>query len=136
MLNYRVRDGNPCLPSSPAAGISGQPRQKLCRFRSGVTEDLSQDTATKVFTLVVGNGGGSTVLMPKEPVTALLSRPDKAKGLKKADNLPGAHRMEAAQALTSTCSSATNFIRGASCSARQRAITSRILGASSSSVRA
>jgi hypothetical protein len=57
---------------------SGQPREKLGRFHSSVTQDLSQDSATKVFTLVFGNGGGSTVLMPKKLVTALLSHLNKA----------------------------------------------------------
>jgi len=115
---------------------SGQPSEKLGRFHTGITENLGQDTATEILTSVFRNGCGSTVRVPKELVSALLSHLDKAQGLNKASDLAGRHWMEAAQALTSTCSSAMNFIRGASCSARQRAITSRILGASSSSVRA
>ena len=85
---------------------------------------------------MVGNGCRSAVCMPKEFVTALLPNLNKTEGLKESNDLAGRHRMQSAQAVTSTCSRATNFIRGASCSARQSAMTSRIRGASSCSVRA
>jgi hypothetical protein len=130
----------PPLPrvSSTFPGSKGlrQPRQKVSRLRASVAEDLCKDSGAEIFTSMVGNSCSSAVLVPEEFVTASLPHLDEAEGFEKANDLTRPHRMQAAQALTSTCSSATNFILGASCSARQRAITSRILGASSSSVRA
>jgi hypothetical protein len=46
--------------------ISREPIQKLDRFRSGVTEYFRQDAATKVFALVVRNGGGAPVRMAEK----------------------------------------------------------------------
>jgi len=69
------------------------PRQKFGRLHSGVAQDFGQNTATEGFAFVLGNGGGSTVRVPKESVAAPLSRLHKAERFKKANDLAGPHGM-------------------------------------------
>jgi len=75
-------------------------------------------------------------IIAEKLVAAPLTDLCKTQRFQKTDDISGANGMQAGQATTSTCCRAPNFIRGASCSAKHRAMTSRMRGTSSSRVRA
>lgn len=119
------------MPAAPRS-----PLQKLGRFRPGIGKYLRQYSSAEIFALVVWNGCRTPVGVSKEFVAALLAGLLKPKALEEANDLASASRVKPAQTATSTCSSATNLIRGASFPSRQSAMTSRMRGANSSRVRA
>ena len=80
-----------------------EPMEELFSGGIRISKDLSQDAATQVLTLVIGNRDGTTVGVTEEFVTPPLPSLHESHGDKEADDLPGADGMKAGQAGTSTC---------------------------------